>query len=63
MQLGYDPWLGPYAIEWPKKKKKKDTHFSSSDTYKLKVRGWKKILHANGNPRKAGGVPIVAQRK
>ena len=35
------------------------THFISRDTYKLKVRGWKKILHANGNPKKAGvAIPI-----
>ena len=26
-----------------------ETHFTSRDTYKLKVRGWKKILHAKGN--------------
>lgn len=26
-----------------------ETHFTSRDTYKLKVRGWKKIFHANGN--------------
>ena len=25
-----------------------ETHFTSRDTYKLKVRGWKKIFHANG---------------
>ena len=31
-----------------------ETHFSSRDTYKLKVRGWKKIFHANGNQKKAG---------
>ena len=30
------------------------THFTSRDTYKLKVRGWKKIFHANGNQKKAG---------
>ena len=24
-----------------------ETHFTSRDTYKLKVRGWKKIFHAN----------------
>ena len=24
------------------------------DTYRLKVRGWKKIFHANGNQEKAG---------
>ena len=31
-----------------------ETHFTSRDTYKLKVRGWKKIFHANGNQKKAG---------
>ena len=32
----------------------KETHFSSRDTYKLKVRGWKIIPHANGNQKKGG---------
>ena len=31
-----------------------ETHFNSKDTYRLKVRGWNKILRANGNYRKAG---------
>ena len=26
-----------------------ETHFRPRDTYRLKVRGWKKIFHANGN--------------
>ena len=25
-----------------------ETHFRSKDTYRLKVRGWNNILHANG---------------
>ena len=29
-----------------------ETHFRPRDTYRLKVRGWKKIFHANGNQRK-----------
>ena len=32
------------------------THFRSRDTYRLKVRGWKKLFHANGNQKKAGVV-------
>ena len=28
-------------------------HFKPSDTYRLKVRGWKKIHHENGNQMKA----------
>ena len=31
-----------------------ETHFRPRDTYRLKVRGWKKILHENGNEKKAG---------
>ena len=29
-----------------------ETHFRPRDTYRLKVRGWKKIFHANGNQKK-----------
>ena len=35
-----------------------DTHFRPRDTYRLKVRGSKKIFPANGNQTKAG-VPIL----
>ena len=28
------------------------THFSPKYTFRLKVRGWKNIFHANGNQRK-----------
>ena len=31
-----------------------ETHFRPRDTYRLKVREWKKIFHANGNQKKAG---------
>ena len=31
-----------------------ETHFRPRDTYRLKVWGWKKISHANGNQKKAG---------
>ena len=31
-----------------------ETHFKPQDTYKLKVRGWKNIFHANGKQKKAG---------
>ena len=34
-----------------------ETHLRPGDTYRLKVRGWKEIFHANGNQRKAGGLP------
>ena len=38
------------------------THFRPRDRYRLKVRGWKKIFHANGNQNKAG-VAILTSDK
>ena len=29
-----------------------ETHFRPKDTYRLKVRGWKNIFHANGKQKK-----------
>ena len=31
-----------------------ETHCRSRETYRLKVRGWKKVFHANGNQKKTG---------
>ena len=39
-----------------------ETHFRPRDTYRLKLRGWKKIFHANGNQKKAG-VAILTSDK
>ena len=39
-----------------------ETHFRPKDTYKLKVRGWKNIFHANGKQKK-GGVAILISDK
>ena len=39
-----------------------EIHSISRDTYRLKVRGWKKIFHANGNQKKAG-VAILTSDK
>ena len=39
-----------------------ETHFTSRDTYKLKVRGWKKIFHANGNQKKAGVAKLLTDK-
>ena len=36
-----------------------ETHFRPRDTYRLKVRGWKKIFHANGNQKKAGVAILI----
>ena len=39
-----------------------EIHFTSRDTYKLKVRGWKKIFHANRNQKKAGVVIHISDK-
>ena len=39
-----------------------DTHFRPRDTYRLKVRRWKKIFHANGNQKKAGGAILISDK-
>jgi len=39
-----------------------ETHFSPRDTYRLKVRGWKKIFHAKGNQKKAGLAILVSEK-
>ena len=37
-------------------------HLRAKDTYKLKVRGWEKILHANGQDRKAGVAILISDK-
>ena len=39
-----------------------DSHFTPRDTYRLKVRGWKKIFHANGNQRKVGVATLISDK-
>ena len=39
-----------------------ETHFTSRDTYKLKVRQWKKIFHANGDQKKAGIAILISDK-
>ena len=39
-----------------------ETHFRPRDTYRLKVKGWKKIFHANGNQKKAGVAILISDK-
>uniref|UniRef100_A0A8W4FLX7 exodeoxyribonuclease III n=1 Tax=Sus scrofa TaxID=9823 RepID=A0A8W4FLX7_PIG len=39
-----------------------ESHFISSDIYKLEVRGWKKIFHANRNQKKAGVEILISDK-
>ena len=39
-----------------------ETHFRPRDTQRLKVRGWKKIFHANGNQKKAEVAILISDK-
>ena len=53
---GYKKKIHPYICFLQK------THFRPRDTYRLKVRGWKKIFHANGNQKKAGVAILISDK-
>ena len=36
-----------------------ETHLKTRDTYRLKVKGWKKIFHANRDQKKAGVAILI----
>ena len=39
-----------------------ETHLKTRDTYRLKVKGWKKIFHANGDQKKAGVAVLISEK-
>ena len=39
-----------------------ETHLKTGDTYRLKVKGWKKILHANEDQKKAGVAILISDK-
>ena len=39
-----------------------ETHFRPRDTYRLKMREWKKIFHANGNQKKAVVAILISDK-
>ena len=54
-------------VEWIQKQDPyiyclQETHFRPRDTYRLKVRSWKKRFHANGNQKKAGVAILISDR-
>ena len=40
-----------------------ETHFRPRDTYKLKVRAWKKVFHENGNQKKPGVAILISDNR
>ena len=39
-----------------------ETHLKTRDTYRLKVKGWKKISHANRDQKKAGVAILISDK-
>ena len=39
-----------------------ETHFRPMDTYRLKVRGWKKLFHANWTQKKVGTAILISDK-
>ena len=39
-----------------------ETHLKPRDTYRLKVKGWKKIFHANGDQKKARVAILISDK-
>ena len=39
-----------------------ETHLKTRDTYRLKVKGWKKIFHANEDQKKAGVAILISDK-
>ena len=55
------------VAEWIKRQKPsicclQETHLRTKDTYRLKVRGWGNIFHANRHDRKAGVATLVSDK-
>ena len=54
-------------VEWIQKQDPyicclQETHFRPKGTYRLKVRGWKNIFHANGKQKKAGVAIFISDK-
>ena len=64
-------WHQPKDKDWLNGYKKKqdlyicclqETHLKTRDTYRLKVKGWKKIFHTNGDQKKAGVAILISDK-
>ena len=54
-------------VEWILKQESytcwlQEIHFRPRDTYRLKVRGWKKIFQADGNQKIAGVAILISDK-
>ena len=59
--------MGQRLTEWIQKQDTyirclQETHLKTRDTYRLKVNGWKKIIHANGHQKKARRASLISDK-
>ena len=40
-----------------------ETHLKARDTYRLKVKSWKNVFHANGDQKKAGVAILISNKR
>ena len=62
-----DPIKRQRLAEWIQKQDPyicclQETHLKTRDTYRLKVRGWKKIFYANGDQKKTGVAIFISDK-
>ena len=55
-------WLNRYKNNTPIYAIYKRPHLRTSDTYRLKVKGWKKIFHTNEDQKKAGVAKLISDK-
>ena len=63
----YAPTKRQRLAEWIKKQVPyicclQETHLKTGDSYRLKVKGWKKIFHANWDQKKAGVAILISDK-
>ena len=54
-------------VEWIQKQDPyicclQETHLKTADTYRLKVKGWKNLFHANRDQKKAGVAILISDK-
>ena len=55
-------WLNGYKKKYPYICCLQETHLKTGDTYRLKVKGWKKIFHTNRDRKKAGVAILISDK-
>ena len=55
-------WLNGYKNKTPYICCLQEAHIKMKDTYRLKVKGWKKISHTNGDQKKAGIAILISDK-